>query len=705
MPRSRSTSAIRGAAASSPTPIRPRVAPAGLVSGPSRLNAVRTPISRRVGPAWRIAGWNDGANRNAKPSSRIARPAESASWSIRMPSASSTSAEPDLEVIARLPCLATGTPQDATTSAAVVEMLNVPEPSPPVPTMSIVPSGASTRTTRSRIADAKPASSSTVSPRIRRPMSRAASCDGVASPSITAPIARRASSIESVRPSTIAASAARTWSLIGRPRRRVVAAAAGRVGHRPPSSSPFGHPARREGAGRVVEARGLPLPGEPEEVREQVRAVRREHGLGVELDALDGQRAVAEAHDDAVVRAGGGHVEVLGKGGGVDAQGVVAGGREVLPACRRGGPRPSWATLEASPWTSVGARTIGGAPGGGHRLHAEADAEQRDPRAPRRPGSWPRDTPAVPGLPGPGETTMPRRSCGGVGGHGLHALAGDLVVADHADVRAGGLERLDQVEREAVVVVDHQDHGRAPPPAGAPRPAARARSPGWAPSSACAAGAGRRGRGGQLDRPAQGRGLVLGLLELGLRHAPGHDPGARVDVRLAALEHGAADRDRGVQVAVVAEVAHGATIQAAALALGRRDQLHRADLGGAGERAGREHGAQRVQGVQLRAEARLHVAHQVEDVAVALHLHVLAGGHGAGPGDAPEVVAPEVHEHHVLRALLGVPAQLVGEAVVVGGGGAARPGAGDGVRRHPVADDLEEELRAGAHHLEATGSG
>ena len=161
----------------------------GSSSGPSRLNAVRTPISRRVGPAWRIAGWNAGANRNAKPTFRRAAAAESASWSIRTPSASSTSAEPDRDVIARLPCFATGTPDAATMSAAAVEMLKVPEPSPPVPTTSTAPAGASTCRTRSRIACAKPASSSTVSPRIRRATRRAASWDGVDSPSITAPIA------------------------------------------------------------------------------------------------------------------------------------------------------------------------------------------------------------------------------------------------------------------------------------------------------------------------------------------------------------------------------------------------------------------------------------------------------------------------------------------------------------------------------------
>ena len=42
------------------------------------------------------------------------------------PSASRTSAEPQAEVMARFPCLATGTPAAATTSAAAVEMLKVP---------------------------------------------------------------------------------------------------------------------------------------------------------------------------------------------------------------------------------------------------------------------------------------------------------------------------------------------------------------------------------------------------------------------------------------------------------------------------------------------------------------------------------------------------------------------------------------------------
>ncbi len=66
---------------------------------------------------------------------------------------------------ARLPCLATGTPAAATTRAAVVLMLNVTDPVPPVPQVSSSP----VREVRigviwSRMAAAAPATSSIVSP-------------------------------------------------------------------------------------------------------------------------------------------------------------------------------------------------------------------------------------------------------------------------------------------------------------------------------------------------------------------------------------------------------------------------------------------------------------------------------------------------------------------------------------------------------------
>jgi hypothetical protein len=98
------------------------------------------------------------------PISRMARAASSGVIAMRTPSASSTSALPVWLESERLPCLATRAPAPAITSAAAVEILNVPEASPPVPQVSITLGPASTTIMRSRMARAKPASSPAVSP-------------------------------------------------------------------------------------------------------------------------------------------------------------------------------------------------------------------------------------------------------------------------------------------------------------------------------------------------------------------------------------------------------------------------------------------------------------------------------------------------------------------------------------------------------------
>src|SRR3984957_12664090 len=120
--------------------------------------------------------------------------------SILTPSEASTSAAPERDDNARLPCLATGTPAPATISEAQVEILNEPEASPPVPTTSMASGGASTRTILARIAVTAPVISSTVSPRTRNAINSAPICDGVASPDIICSKALVASSRPSVAP-------------------------------------------------------------------------------------------------------------------------------------------------------------------------------------------------------------------------------------------------------------------------------------------------------------------------------------------------------------------------------------------------------------------------------------------------------------------------------------------------------------------------
>jgi len=71
------------------------------------------------------------------PTASRQRPVAAASSSMRTPRCSSTSAPPKRPDAARLPCFATAAPAPAATSAAAVEMLNVLQPSPPVPQLSI----------------------------------------------------------------------------------------------------------------------------------------------------------------------------------------------------------------------------------------------------------------------------------------------------------------------------------------------------------------------------------------------------------------------------------------------------------------------------------------------------------------------------------------------------------------------------------------
>ncbi|BDD99585.1 hypothetical protein MFTT_36790 [Mycolicibacterium fortuitum subsp. fortuitum] len=137
-PRAAYTPAITSARSSNAQPIRPARGIAGLVSGPSRLKTVGTPISRRTTEACRYDGWNCGAKAKPMPTSVTLRATSSGPRSIRTPSASRVSAPPDSEDAARFPCLITGTPHAATTMAAMVDRFTVLAPSPPVPTMSTV---------------------------------------------------------------------------------------------------------------------------------------------------------------------------------------------------------------------------------------------------------------------------------------------------------------------------------------------------------------------------------------------------------------------------------------------------------------------------------------------------------------------------------------------------------------------------------------
>src|SRR6185437_1772942 len=192
------------------------------------------------------------------------------------PSAASTSAEPDFDDSARLPCLATGTPAPATRKAAQVEMLYDPEASPPVPTTSTASAGAVTPSILARMVVTAPVISSTVSPRTRSAINSPPICEGVASPDIMRSKAEAASSRVSEAPvATLAMSALKSSAMAARLFRCV--------------------------HGRAAPA-GLGVPGrrEIEEIAQQQMAVLGGDALRMELHAVHRQAHVREPHHHAV---------------------------------------------------------------------------------------------------------------------------------------------------------------------------------------------------------------------------------------------------------------------------------------------------------------------------------------------------------------------------------------------------------------------
>ena len=116
------------------------------------------------------------------------------------PSASSTSAVPQADDAARLPCLTIRAPAAAATIVPIVEMLTVRARSPPVPTRSIRRPGMLSGVACRSIADASPSTSAGVSPFIRIAMPKPAIWAGVAAPSMISFIAQAAASAVSDSP-------------------------------------------------------------------------------------------------------------------------------------------------------------------------------------------------------------------------------------------------------------------------------------------------------------------------------------------------------------------------------------------------------------------------------------------------------------------------------------------------------------------------
>ena len=185
---------------------------------------------------------------------------------------------------------------------------------------------------------------------------------------------------------------------------------------------------------------------------------RRQHALGMELDAFDRQLAVADAHHLAVGRPGGDLelVRDLDRG-----ERVVAAGLEVL----RHPGEDALAVVLDERRLAVQERLRGpdlAAERLDDRLVAEADAERRHPR-PEPADQLDRDARVL----RTAGTGGDRR--GAMGSSALGLLDRDRVVPEDPHLGPELLEQVHEVVGERVVVIEHQQQTRPPPGRWPPR--------------------------------------------------------------------------------------------------------------------------------------------------------------------------------------------------------------------------------------------
>ena len=83
----------------------------------------------------------------------------------------------------------------------------------------------------------------------------------------------------------------------------------------------------------------------------------------------------------------------------------------------------------------------------------------------------------------------------------------------------------------------------------------------------------------------------------------------------------------------------------------------------------------------------------MHDVGVALDEHQPVHFHAAEVADPAHIVAAQVHQHHVLGALLLIVEHLLGQRLVFFLRGPARAGSGDGPVLHLAAMHADQQLR------------
>ena len=157
------------------------------------------------------------------------------------------------------------------------------------------------------------------------------------------------------------------------------------------------------------------------------------------------------------------------------------------------------------------------------------------------------------------------------------------------------------------------------------------------------------------------------------------DPATDVERQPPTVRHERPDQDARLHRAVRPDPAERPGVRTAPHRLEPLEDLHRPDLRRAGDRAAGKRGREQVERVAAVGEDAGHGRDEMLDRRGPFEAAEPRHADAPRATDTAEVVAQDVHDHHVLGPVLGAGEQLAGEASVLVAVPAARPGALDRV--------------------------
>ena len=202
-----------------------------------------------------------------------------------------------------------------------------------------------------------------------------------------------------------------------------------------------------------------------------------------------------------------------------------------------------------------------------------------------------------------------------------------------------------------------------------------------------------------MNRLGEGAQLVIALFQLILVVALRHDSTACLEPEFAIAADEGSDNNRLVQITIQADESDATAIGSTIVRFQFGDDLHRPHLWRTAQGTGWEGIDELLDVVGILIESSAHTAHQVDDMAIKLHILIEIYLHTMAV--AAQVVARQIYQHHVLGILLRVVAEEFGSLSILLHIACATGGSGYRVNKCLVAHDAVVGFRRRAEDAES----